>query len=153
MAKKKKWKPHLLSNEEKLITLFAKAIGYAKGIPLQTVSQYLFGGDTPYLRAKARQVVGRVKWYWLAMGFVLGPVNGLNGWRYCLVAAKEEAARVQLLYARNAAGNLKRALKNAPVLDEAGLLPESVRETLLRFDPFVDVRKLLEGGKGNANQN
>lgn len=149
----RKEKLHRLSNEEKLIKLFAKAIGYAKGIHIQALSQYLFGDDTDYLRIKTRQVIGRVKWYWLAMGFVLGPVNGPSGWRYCLVAAKEEAARVQMLYSRNAAGNLKRALLNEPVLAEAGLLEEPLKETLLRYEPFVDVRKLLSGGKGNASEN
>lgn len=153
MRSKKKKKLHQLSNEEKLIKLFAKATGYAKGVHIQALSQYLYGDDTDYLRIKTRQVISRVKWYWLAMGFILGPVNGTSGWRYCLVAAKDEAARVQMLYARNAAGNLKRALLNEPVLAEAGLLEEPLKQTLLRYEPFVDVKKLLAGGHGNANKN
>lgn len=154
MSRKKKKKLHQLSNEEKLIKLFENAKSYDRGLDIRALSQYLYGDDTDYLRIKTRQVIGRVKWYYLlAKGYVLGSVSGPSGWRYCLVAAKEEAAKVQHLYARNAAGNLKRAILNTPVLAEAGLLEESLEQTLLQYEPFADLKKLLEGGNGNANKN
>lgn len=153
MSKKKK-KLHELTDEEKVIRLFEKAFSYDRGLSIQVVSQYLYGDDTDYLRIKTRQVIGRVKWYWLLVeGYVLGSVSGPRGWRYCLVAATEEAAKVQHLYARNAAGNLKRAILNAPVLVKAGLLEEPLEQALLQYEPFVELKKLFEGGKGNANKN
>lgn len=154
MSSGKGKKRHELTPKEKVIKLFENAFSYDRGLSIQVVSQYLFGDDTEYKRQKTRQVIGRAKWYWLfAKGYVLGSVSGPQGWRYCLVAAKEEAAKVQRLYARNAAGNLKRAILNTPVLAEAGLLEEPLKDTLLRYGTFADLKKLLEGGKGNANKN
>lgn len=132
MGKKKK--PWQLTPGDQLIRLCEKAIGYDKGVSCEAACQYLYPHDGYEARAKIHRLMVQInrEHFVPKKGLLLRAVDGVKGWRYCLISVEWEARRADLRRSTMVGGLLRNMLFDEQVMQK--FIPEPLAERLLTYE-------------------